>query len=488
MPHSRLILGTLSLLALGGCATTPADRELDRKRSAEVAKEFIEKSNSEVFWERYGPAASGQVALPPRASLHRESFSASGRIGLRGIPNEQISISVKDANLDLFLKAVIQFAGFQYFPGVISAEQKVTLELENITYEDLFLLLSKNYRLGFQAYQDSKIIYVQTYEPASGGDASSDLNQLNAGLDITTEIFRLNFAGISRTFEQVTEIFKESGPPLPKIIKDERTNSLIVVGSSSHIDTAAALINAIDVQVPQIMIEAIIIEATSGFDSALGTRLAARGRIGNDAQFGGINPRPEVGNDAIGFDSDRGSIINLPIPGAVFGGGIIADINGTTLKVELEAMASEGLTQIVSNPKIYAVNNQIAEIFQGEEIPYQTFGEGGVTQVNFKEAGLSMKVTPTVTRDRRILLKVEIEKNSANFANALGNNPPIDKRKVTTSLLVNDGGVVAIGGIFKTETRKNRSNVPGFLGKIFNSKIDNQTDDELLIFLIPKVI
>ena len=153
-------------------------------------------------------------------------------------------------------------------------------------------------------------------------------------------------------------------------------------------------------------------------------------------------------------------------------------------------MEKKGYSKIISNPRVFTLDNQEAVIIQGDEIPYQSASESGGTEVQFKNAGIKLIVTPSIVGDGNIILTVSVEKKSANTSNR---NPPITSRSITTKLLIKDNTVVVIGGVFTQETSDGEDKVP-FLGDLpvikhlFRFKSDKDVRKELLVFLAPRII
>jgi type IV pilus assembly protein PilQ len=152
-------------------------------------------------------------------------------------------------------------------------------------------------------------------------------------------------------------------------------------------------------------------------------------------------------------------------------------------------MESEGLTKLVSNPRVYTLDNQEAVIFQGFEVPYETVSESG-TQIEFKEAGLRLAVTPSVVGDGNLMMNIQINKDTVDTSIS---NPPITKSQINTNLVTKDGAIVVIGGIYTQSTSKSKdgvpflSDVPG-LGRLFQRKTENDDRQELLVFIAPRVL
>jgi type IV pilus assembly protein PilQ len=181
---------------------------------------------------------------------------------------------------------------------------------------------------------------------------------------------------------------------------------------------------------------------------------------------------------------------NNGVSGALGGIGFILATSSANLKIELSASEKDGITKVLSNPRVFTLDNEEAVIIQGEEIPYKTEAEGGGTDIEFKEAGVKLTVTPSIVGDGNIILKVKVEKKTAKNDEA---NPPITTREITTRLLIRDNTIVVIGGVFTQETVDTTNKVPFFgdipiIGKLFQYKKDSDVRKELLVFLAPRII
>ena len=193
----------------------------------------------------------------------------------------------------------------------------------------------------------------------------------------------------------------------------------------------------------------------------------------------------------ISIGAAAGTVTNNSITGATSGIGIIKTFGTAALKVELEALQSLGLNEILSSPSVFTLNNQEATITQGDQIPYQTTSDG-TTTTEFKEAALSLTVTPSIIGDGNVLLDIQVN-NDAPKTIAGADEPGISTNEIKTKLLVTDGDIVVIGGIKKNTKNNTNTKTPGIsdvpvVGNLFKGK--NKTDElkELLIFIAPRVI
>ena len=209
---------------------------------------------------------------------------------------------------------------------------------------------------------------------------------------------------------------------------------------------------------------------------------------GLPADQGGLAPTAGIGT------AGRGYAVNLPAAGfntalGVSLGNIIGSFN---LDAALTALERQGRGRLLSTPKVTTQNNQQAEIKQGVQIPIQTVANNTVT-VQFKDAVLTLKVTPQITEAGTVILQLEVENNAADFANLVNGIPPINTQSAKTQVLVMDGSTAVIGGIYQSNEQTSQSSTP-FLGKLpilgylFRNRFVQSTNNELLLFITPRII
>ena len=274
------------------------------------------------------------------------------------------------------------------------------------------------------------------------------------------------------------------------------TRSIIVRGRKPDLDVIDAVLKEIDLKTQQVLIEAFIVDATSSFAKALGARVGAmsvseRGAKGTttiSGITGGGNAATAAADIALG--SVAGTVSNQGIIGTS-GIGILKQVGARALKLELEALETLALSENLSQPSVFTLNNRQATITQGTQIPYQTTVDGTTTTA-FKEAALSLTVTPSIIGDGNVLLDIKVN-NDSPIAIAGSDEPGIDTNEIITQLLVSDGDIVVIGGIKQKKKTDSRSGTPGaskvpVLGNLFKSKSKTDTLTELLIFIAPRVV
>jgi len=331
---------------------------------------------------------------------------------------------------------------------------------------------------------------------------------------IYTEIFRLYYTNAKEVKSEIESVMgsggesdggEGSGASSNKkvdITIDERLNSLIIQATKSELDLIARLIKEVDVRTKQILIEAFIVEATDDFSKELGakfgidaTDVGHKWTSGTNDQLTSITAAGVAGSQAetagtLTLGDTTGLMSNNGVAGPLGGIGFILNTSSSALKFELSASEKDGITKVLSNPRVFTLDNEEAVIIQGEEIPYKTEAEGGGTDIEFKEAGVKLTVTPSIVGDGNVILKVKVEKKTAKNDEA---NPPITTREITTKLLVKDDTIVVIGGVFTQETIDTVNKVPFFgdlpvVGELFKYQKDADVRKELLVFLAPRVI
>ena len=293
-----------------------------------------------------------------------------------------------------------------------------------------------------------------------------------------------------------------------KLMAEPNQNTIIANGTEEDLIFVEKIINEVDLPVEQVLIEAIIVKATDTFQEELGARLGGAVDIASFRQdtkneqlrdLRGVQVGPGQANsgdvstqafatvaNTDAYNQDR--ITDFAIANPTLGLGIIADIGFAQIKGEIFTMQSEGLTKTIDNPKVFVLDNQEAKITSGTQIAY--IGSGDNAGVELVDAALELTVTPQIVGDGNILIILSVSNNSPSGS---GSNPPISTLEIDTSLIVKDGDVVVIGGVFSNTESQSESKVPilgdiPFLGRLFRSdaKVDNQ--EQVLIFIAPKVV
>lgn len=313
-------------------------------------------------------------------------------------------------------------------------------------------------------------------------------NAQDAVQPLYTEIFKLYYTEAKNVSTEIQSIINgpESGEgeevsSAIEITIDERLNYLIVKATESDLNFIQRIISELDVRTKQILIEAFIVEASESLGRSLGADFAINSPDTNILGFRD-NFR---GDNALGI---TGSTLGAPDAGT----SAISFILGTTTKnlsAALAASEDQGITKVLSNPRVFTLDGQAAEIKQVDQVPY-TKVEDGVTSIELKDAGITLKVTPVIVGDGNIILSVDVEKSTVDTTIA---NPPIAKRTISTKLLIKDETIVVIGGVFTESTKSSKTQTPfladlPLVGDLFKGEEKTNVRKELLVFLAPRII
>jgi len=291
---------------------------------------------------------------------------------------------------------------------------------------------------------------------------------------------------------------------------DERTNSLLIQDTESRLEEIRKMVAKLDIPVRQVLIESRIVIANDDFSRDLGARfgvtnVSKNGSDGVVSVTGNANGNDTIVNSAIsnlnGGNSpypvtmpQLSNRLNVNLPVATTGAGSIGLAilgKNSLVDLELSALQAEGHGEVVSNPRVITANQKEATIESGVEIPYQEASSSGATSVSFKKAVLSLKVTPQITPDDRIIMDLNVSKDSVGQIYA--NVPSINTREINTQVLVENGDTVVLGGIYETTKSKDVSKVPllgdiPYVGALFRKTTQVNDKNELLIFVTPKIL
>jgi type IV pilus assembly protein PilQ len=288
------------------------------------------------------------------------------------------------------------------------------------------------------------------------------------------------------------------------VVVDSRTNTLIVKDTANKVDEIKKLVAQLDVPVQQVMIESRIVIADDAFAKSLGVKFGASNQsmIDNNAlsigsrnsKKGSSSANPNLVNDSL-IDLGAQSIGSTPI-GAL--GMTLAKGADYVLNLEVQALQSDGRGESISNPRVMTMNRCTAYITQGVQIPYTTAlpaGSTAIAQTLFKDATLALNVTPNITPNGSVLMNLVIKKDNVNEAASmeLTGNKVLDKREIQSSVLVQDGETIMLGGVYEDSESLTKNKIPfladlPLVGDFFTNSANKNTKKELLIFVTPKIV
>jgi type IV pilus assembly protein PilQ len=425
-----------------------------------------------------------------------------------GYTGERLSLNFQNIEVRAVLQLIADFSEFNLVASD-TVGGNVTLRLKNVPWDQAMDIILKSKGLGMR--QIGNVVMVAPQEEIAAREKLEleSQQQIQELAPLRTEFVQVNYA---KAAEIAALIKAESNNLLSErgnVTVDVRTNTLLVQDTGDQLTSIRSVVQALDVPVRQVLIESRIVIANEDFSKELGVRfgyshandrknLVLTGAGGTKSDFvsavgGGVPGDTNYGgNTTFNTDGLENYIVDLGVagPAAAFKWSI-GRIGSYLLQLELSALQAEGRGEVVSSPRVITANQKEAIIEAGTEIPYQEASSSGATSVSFKKAVLSLKVTPQITPDDRIIMDLSINKDSVGeiFANI----PSIDTNEVSTQVLVANGETVVLGGIFESDNRNDVTSVPFFgdlpyLGRLFKRKSENNSKQELLVFVTPKIL
>jgi type IV pilus assembly protein PilQ len=400
----------------------------------------------------------------------------------------KLSLDFKDADIKNILRLIAEVSNL----NIIVADEvtgKITMRLVDVPWDQALDVILQSKRLDKR--QAGNVVRIAPVDALRKEDqASLEEQKAKERLEpMVSELIPVNYATAKEIMPQVKSILSERGD----VKIDERTNTLIIKDIAKSIPAVRNLVKFLDTKTPLVLIEARIIEANLSFQRELGVQWGFLAGGGRATAGGGL-----VGGTTLGSAVSR--VVDLPaIPGtgavgvpgaisAIFSKGTIQEID-----VTLSAHENQGNVKIISSPKIATLDNKEASIEQGLRIPYLKLTTEGTVTTDFIEANIKLTVTPHVTNDGTIKLILKVKKDAPDPSTTVGGVPSIDKKEAISEVLIRDGGVVAIAGIYSVSKTEGAEGVPllskiPLLGWLFKSETKEDNRKDLLIFVSPRVI
>ena len=438
--------------------------------------------------------SNNQFTIEVKA-LTKEQVEASKKDEF-GYSGERLSLNFQDIEVRSVLQLIADFTGLNV---VVSdtVRGSLTLRLKNVPWDQALDIILKTKGLAMR--QSGNVMLVAPSEEIAAREKLEleSQKQIEELEPLYSEFIQVNYAKAS----DLAVLLKSSDTTLMSdrgmVTTDERTNTLLVQDTASKLVEIRQLVATLDIPVRQVLIESRIVIASNDFSRDLGVKFGWSKRTtfngGENVIAAGGTLNSLTGNNVIdpGFSPD-GLLVDLPVIGATSSIGLaVGKIGSYMLNLELTAMEAEGQGEVISSPRVLTSNQKTAFIQSGVEIPYQEATSSGATSVSFKDAVLELKVTPQITPDDRIIMDLDVKKDSVGEI-FLG-VPSIDTNEVSTQVLVDNGETLVLGGIYEQEKIEETDRVP-FFGSLplvdwmfKNTSITNDKA-ELLIFVTPKIV
>jgi len=433
------------------------------------------------------PLTASAVTPPPVFENPTAPLTRTGSAVFSGGPytGEKIALDFYETDIKNVFRILREISG-KNFAIDKDVTGSVTLTLEKpVPWDQVLDLVLKMNRLGM-AYEGD-IIRIATLSTLTAEEkarqeqikAERQSQQVVESLEpLVTEYIPVNYSDAKA--EVLPHVQNVLSPDRGKATVDQRNNQLIITDTAAKLEQIRQIVERIDTVTPQVIIEAKVVEVSDTFSMELG--------IDWSLTWGPIS-------EAFGTAADLTTDISMNFPSAASStvGFNFSKLSGTPflLDAQLNAVEAKRQGRIITAPKIVTLDNKKAQIKQGLEVPYLERDSSGNATVKFKNVDLSLDVTPTVTPDDRILMKIFITKN--DIAERTENGPALSTNEAQTELLVNDGDTIVIGGIIKNNQQDSSTGWPGvkdvpLFGWLFKNEIYDNTSNELLIFITPRIV
>ena len=420
-------------------------------------------------------------AQPEESMTEMPKSDADKRSYRKVYKGRRVTLEFSDADVRKIFQLIAEVSQLNFLIAD-DVTGTISIKLVNVPWDQALDVILDAKGLGMQREGNIVQIKPKAKIQTQADEELTAKKTMERGMELRTAVFEVNYASVGDVATQFAAL--KSTREGTAITKDDRTSRVIVKDIQSAIDDMRNLLKTLDSPEKQVMIEARIVEASTTFSRDLGVQWGISYADGS-ASVAGINA----------ITSGFGGIVSsVTGPGNIGSGGMGLGMSfgklTSNIKIDmrLSAAATIGQVKIISTPKVVTLNNKAAKISQGQMIPYQTTSAEG-TQTAFVEAALTLEVTPHITADGSVSMKIKASNNSAGT----GNPPPINKKEATTELVVANGETTVIGGIYVDSDTDEDTGVPflsdiPLLGWIFKSNSKTKIKTELLIFITPKVV
>jgi type IV pilus assembly protein PilQ len=421
-----------------------------------------------------------------------------------GYTGERLSLNFQNIEVRAILQLIADFTGLNMVTSD-AVSGNVTLRLKNVPWDQALDIILKSRGLGMR--QSGNVIMVAPSEELAARErleleASRQVEELSP---LHTEFMQINYADAADLMNLIqaeeNNLLSERG----NVSIDDRTNTLIIQDISTSLEAVRNLIAELDVAVRQVLIESRIVNADESFAKDIGVRFGyskSTGLTRDSTQDAGVSiGGGQAGNTNFGAGTsfttsdNENLIVDLPaIPADASALALaIGKVGSFLLQLELSALIAEGRGEDIASPRVITANQHEALIESGIQIPYQQASSSGATTVAFQDAVLSLRVTPQITPDNRIIMDLQVNQDTVSTSTVVLGVPAINTRNVSTQVLVQNGETVVLGGVYTSTDSKIIDRTPFFgdlpyVGFLFKRTNIDKTKSELLIFITPKIL
>lgn len=492
--------------------------------------------------ESYNEKGNGVITIQSTGSYEYMAYQAENKltISLKRPQDKNVSSSSKPSNYsgnklsldfqDIEVRRVLQlladFTGINMV-AADSVQGNITLRLKDVPWDQALDIILKTKNLDKR--RNGNVIWIAPVAELikAEDDEAKALAQTIKLAPIQTDYIRLSYAKAIDVLKLIEDTRDGKGAVANRTtnsdslalesllssrgsaVADTRTNTLIVNDTAQNIDKIRKMIELLDVQVKQVMVEARIVRASTSFTKELGVKwgILSQGITNNNNLLVGGSettlwnlrePKKDETTGGYTYTIERPDNLNVDLgvsnPAGSIAFGLIS-MSDFMLDLELSALQADGYGEVISTPKVMTADKQSAKVATGQQVPYlttTTSGAGATATTSFKDALLSLDVTPSITPDGKIQMKLDISKDSV-AGEAPNGELILNKNNINTNVLVNNGETVILGGVFEQTTSNSQTKVPFFgdipvLGHLFRKDVKSDDKQELLIFVTPRIV
>ncbi len=487
-----------------------------------------------IYVDTMKQGKNGRMVIEPKGNWEQSAYQADKKfiIDVRqviedpnklvrgskpGYAGEKLSLNFQNIEVRSVLQVIADFTGL----NIITSDTvtgNITLRLKDVPWDQAMDIIIQS--KGLTMRKNGNVILVAPADEVAAKEkqmleATQQIEDLEP---LRTEVFTLKYMKAQSLKDILSDPKQKILSKRGNAVLDPRTNTVFVQDTSKYLEQVQAIINKTDVAVRQVMIESRLVIADETYSKALGARFGVTqtgtpgsasstisGSLGNrptastattltqGTHNGSVQTALTGGSVTTSSDGQPDLMSNLPVANA-FGSFAYTLFHlpaGLLLNLELTAMESDKRGKIVSSPRVTTANQQKAKIAAGTEIPYLQASSSGATNVVFKEAVLSLEVTPQITPDDKIIMDVDVKKD--RVGQVFSGVPSIETQNIQTQVLVGNGETAVLGGIYEQTIRDDVEKVPFFgdlpiMGNLFKRKTRQNDKTELLIFITPKLM
>ena len=408
---------------------------------------------------------------------------------------EPISLDFQDVPVRQVLQIIAQVNGFNLVT-TDTVTGNVTISLSGVPWDQALDMILKI--KGLDKRLEGNILLIAPTEELTARETQQlqSKQQVAELAPLVSTNVQINYAKAQELAIILKGTENSILTPRGSVAVDERTNTLLLRDTQASIDEAKALVSALDIPIKQVLIESRMVTVRDNDSESLGVQWGLSNTINNGAVSGSLTGADSLSSGVVPSISDRLNVA-LPVsnPAGRIGIQIARLLDGSIIDLELSALESENKGEVIASPRITVANQHEAYIEQGTEIPYVQATSSGATSVEFKKAVLSLKVTPHITPDNRIILDLVVTQDTRGdtVSTSTGDAVAIDTQEISTQVLVENGETIVLGGIFQQATSNDVRKVPllgdlPFVGNLFKNSSEVLEKRELLIFVTPKIL